>query len=66
MSKTIRPIHAQVGEYVRIIWHGKDGMLEEMHTAPPEETWKVRMQQKKVVETLNERIVDNFPPKSET
>ena len=55
MSKIIRPIHAQVGEYVRILWHGKDGILEEMHTAPPPDVWKARLQQQKIVGELKEK-----------
>lgn len=64
MSKIIRPIHAQVGDIVRIIWHGKKDQLEEMHTAPPEETWKVRVKQKQVVDELKRS--ENPPDRTET
>ena len=52
MSKTIRPIHAKVGEIVRIIWHGEKDTLTEMHSAPPPEVWRVRVAQANALEEL--------------
>lgn len=53
MSKIVRTIEAYVGETVRIRWRRRlydetpniqavDELLEQDHTAPPEETWKAR------------------------
>lgn len=42
-NKIVRPINAQVGETVRIIWRDATGRtLEQNVTAPPFEVWKAR------------------------
>lgn len=42
--QTLRPIRAQVGEVVEIIWRDHEGQtLHERHSAPPEEVWNVRI-----------------------
>jgi hypothetical protein len=53
VSKIIRPIHAQRGEIVRIIWHHEAlKQIEENHTAPPDDVWRKRLEDAKALGDL--------------
>jgi len=42
-QQIIRPVRAQVGEVVEIVWRNEQGdVWTERRTAPPPETWRVR------------------------
>jgi hypothetical protein len=56
MSKTIRPVHAKVGDIVRIIWHGEKDQLTEHHSAPPDEVWRVRVAQEQAMKALTPKL----------
>lgn len=62
--KIVRPIHANVGDIVTIIWHGETDQLKEQHSAPPPDVWKVRVEQAKVVEELKRK--ENPPDRMDT